>query len=112
MGDVEACGDLGTGSSTQLSTHFVRWSVVNGTAKYTDLPTLSAVVGESPGTISVPNEVTCSLGGSSVPIRVTADKIPFADVKVNLKTDVTTTDGTTTDNSIGITPNAGEVVTL
>ena len=93
MGDATACGDLGTGSTTQLSTHNVRWTVENGTAKYTNLPTMMATVGESKGSVTVPSDVTCSLGGSSVPIVVTADKIPFADVKVSLKTDVTTVDG-------------------
>jgi hypothetical protein len=112
QGSAQACGDLGTASSTQLSTHFVRWSVVNGTSKYTNLPTMKATVGEVKGTVNVPSDVTCSLGGSSVPIIVTADKIPFADIKVSLKTDVTTANSKTTDNSKGITPNAGEVVTL
>jgi hypothetical protein len=112
MGDSQACADLGTASTTQLSTHFVRWTVVNGTTKYTNLPTMLATVGESKGTVTVPSDVTCSLGGSSVPIVVTADKIPFADIKVSLKVDSTTTAGKTVDNSVGITPNAGEVVTL
>lgn len=112
MGAAEACGDLGTASTTQLSTHFVRWTVENGTSKYTNLPTMHAAVGESLGSVTVPSDVTCSLGGKSVPIVVTADKIPFADIKVSLKTDVTTADGKTTDNSAGITPNAGDLVTL
>lgn len=99
MGDSEACADLGTASSTQLSTHFVRWTVVNGTSKYTNLPTMMATVGETAGVVSVPSDVTCSLGGTSVPIVVTADKIPFADIKVSLKTDVTTVNSKTEDKS-------------
>jgi hypothetical protein len=88
-----------------MSTHFVRWTVENGTSKYTALPTMHATVGESKGAVSVPSDVTCSLGGRSVPIVVTADKIPFSDIKVSLKTDVTTANSKTTDNSVGITPN-------
>ena len=35
-------------------------------------------------TLNVPDAVTCSLGGSSVPIVVTASAVPFTDVKVSL----------------------------
>jgi hypothetical protein len=73
---------------------------------------MMATVGETAGVVTVPSDVTCSLGGTSVPIVVTADKIPFADIKVSLKTDVTTVNSKTEDKSIGITPNSGEVVTL
>jgi len=55
--------------------------------------------------------VTCSLGGSSVPIVVTTDAVPFTDVKVSLTKSIAE-DEAKTDNSVGITPNAGEVVTL
>jgi hypothetical protein len=111
MGAAKACGDMGTAATTQMSTHNVRWSVNNGTAAYTNLPTLMATVNGVAATVNVPDKVTCSLGGASVPIVVTASAVPFADVKVSLTTSIAT-DEKKTDNSVGITPNAGEVVTL
>lgn len=62
-------------------------------------------------TVTVPDKVTCSLGGSSVPIVVTSSAVPFNDVKVSLTTSIAD-DEAKTDKSVGITPNAGEVVTL
>jgi len=62
-------------------------------------------------TVTVPDKVTCSLSGSSVPIVVTADAVPFSDIKVSLEKSIAT-DEAKTDNSVGITVNAGEVVTL
>jgi hypothetical protein len=111
MGAASACGDMGTGSTTQMSTHMVRWTVNNGTALYTNLPVLKATVNGAQATVTVPDKVTCSLGGSSVPIVVTASAVPFADIKVSLTTSIAS-DEKKTDNSVGITPNAGEVVTL
>jgi len=111
MGQASACADMGTGSGTQMSTHCVRWSVVNGTASYTALPTQMVTVNGATATINVPDKVTCSLGGSSVPIVVTASAVPFSDVKVSLTTSIAD-DEKKTDNSVGITPNTGEVVTL
>jgi hypothetical protein len=70
-----------------------------------------ATVNGNTATVTVPDKVTCSLGGSSVPIVVTASAVPFADVKVSLTTSIAA-DEKKTDNSVGITPNAGEVVTL
>lgn len=68
-------------------------------------------VNSNPATVNVPSAVTCSKGGKSVPMVVTASAIPFGDVKVSLIAS-TTVDGTkTTDNSAGITPNTN-VVTL
>jgi hypothetical protein len=61
-------------------------------------------------TLNVPDAVTCSLGGSSVPIVVTASAIPFTDVKVSLIKSIAD-DTAKTDNSVGITPGT-EVVTL
>merc|ERR1712110_482717 len=52
-----------------------------------------------------------SLGGSSVPIVVEASAVPFSDIKVSLTTSIAA-DEKKTDNSVGITPNAGEIVTL
>lgn len=62
-------------------------------------------------TINVPDAVTCSLEGSSVPIIVTASAVPFTDVKVSLEKSIDT-DEKKTDLSVGITPNTGETVTL
>jgi hypothetical protein len=61
-------------------------------------------------TLNVPDAVTCSLGGSSVPIVVTASAVPFTDVKVSLIKSIAD-DADKTDNSVGITPGT-EVVTL
>ena len=83
MGSASVCADMGTSSKTQMSTHNVRWTVNNGTAKYTNLPTLMATVNGNLATVNVPDKVTCSLGGASVPIVVTSSALPFADVTVN-----------------------------
>lgn len=111
MGAKEACADMGTASTTQMSTHFVRWTVNNGTKSYTALPTLKAMVNGKKADVNAASEVTCSLGGSSVPIVVTASAVPFSEIKVSLETS-TVKDGTTTKSeSTGITPGT-EVVTL
>jgi hypothetical protein len=70
-----------------------------------------ANVNGATATVTVPDKVTCSLGGSSVPIVVTSTAAPYSDVKVSLTTSIAS-DEKKTDNSVGITPNAGEVVTL
>lgn len=111
MGASQACAAMGTGSTTQMSTHNVYWTVENGTNAYTNLPTMMATVNGAIATVNVPDAVTCSLGGSSVPIVVTATASPFSDIKVSLKTSIAA-DEKKTDNSVGITPNTGEVVTL
>merc|ERR1711990_229559 len=100
----------GTASTTALMVHNVRWSVDNGTAAYTALPTLMATVNSNKATVTVPDAVTCSLGGSSVPIIVTASAVPFSDVKISLTTSIAS-DEAKTDNSVGITPGT-DVVTL
>lgn len=110
MGSGPACAAMGTASTTALITHNVRWSVNNGTAAYTALPTLMATVNSNSATVNVPDKVTCSLGGSSVPIVVTASAVPFSDVKISLTTSIGTDDAKT-DKSVGITPGT-EVVTL
>jgi len=91
--------------------HCVRWTVNNGTAAYTNLPTLHTTVNNNKATVTVPDKVTCSLSGSSVPIIVTSSAVPFTDVKVSMTTSIAD-DDKKTDNSVGITPNAGEVATL
>jgi hypothetical protein len=111
MGSAKACADLGTASGTQMSTHNLYWTVVNGTKSYTNLPTLMATVNGNTATVNVPDKVTCSLGGSSVPIVVTSTAAPYSDIKVSITTSIAT-DEKKTDNSVGITPNAGEVATL
>jgi len=111
MGSASACADMGTAATTQTSVHNVRWSVKNGTALYTNLPTQMVTVNSALATVNVPDKITCSLSGSSVPIVVTASAVPFADVKVSLEKSIAT-DEAKTDNSVGITVNAGEVVTL
>lgn len=112
MGSASACADLGTGSKTQMSMHNVIMSLTNGTTLYTPLPTLCVTVNGVAATINVPSAVTCSLGGSSVPIVVTSSAVPFSDVAVSLVVSEEKSGTTTTSKSKGITPNAGEVVTL
>lgn len=72
---------------------------------------MTATVGSAKGNVNAASAVTCSLGGSSVPIQVTVDALPFADVKVSLTTSIAS-DEKKTDNSVGITPNAGETATI
>jgi len=102
---------MGTSSGTQQSVHNVRWTVNNGTAKYTNLPTQMVAVNGNKATVNVPEKVTCSFEGSSVPIIVTATAVPYTDIKVSLTASIDT-DEKKTDKSVGITPNSGEVVTL
>lgn len=111
MGSAQGCADMGTAATTQLSVHNVRWSVDNGTAAYTNLPTQMVTVNGNKATVNVADAITCSLSGSSVPIIVTVSAVPFADVKVSLIKSIAD-DTDKTDNSVGITPNQGEVVTL
>lgn len=111
MGTAEACADLGTASSTQASVHNVYWTLANGTAKYTALPTMMVNVNSNQATVNVPSAVTCSKGGKSVPMVITSSAIPYADITVKLETS-STVDGTkTTDHSAGITPNTN-IVTI
>lgn len=64
-------------------------------------------------TVSVAAAVTCSLGGRSVPIVVTADAVPHTDVTVTMTVKAfTTPEGEDpVDPSGGLTPDA-TVVTL
>lgn len=68
-------------------------------------------VNSNTATVNAATAVTCSLGGSSVPIVVSATAVPYSDIKITLTTSIAA-DTKKTDNSVGITPNAGEVVTL
>lgn len=86
MGAAKACADMGTASATQMSTHFVKWTVNNGTKSYTALPTLKAIVNGKKADVNAPSEVTCSLGGSSVPMIISAAAVPFGEIKVSLET--------------------------
>lgn len=93
-----------------MSTHMVRWSVNNGTKLYTALPVLKVMVNGDKATVNVPSEVTCSLGGRSVPIPVTASAVPFGDIKVKLLTSSVKDGDKTKQESVGITPDTNEVV--
>jgi hypothetical protein len=110
MGDANACADMGTASTTAVRMHNVYWTVNNGTTVYTALPTMMVNVNSNLATLNVADKVTCSLGGSSVPIVVTASALPFTDVKVSMIKSIGTDDAKT-DNSVGITPDTN-VVTL
>lgn len=111
MGDAQACAAMGTASTTQTSTHFVTFKVNNGTTTYTGLPTLKATVDAVKATVTVPTAVTCSKGGSSVPMVVKVSALPFTDVKVSLEQSIAK-DEKKTNNSEGITVNTGDIVTL
>jgi hypothetical protein len=111
MGSASACAAMGAASTVAARMHNVYWTVNNGTALYTPLPTMMVNVNSNTATVNVADKVTCSLGGSSVPIVVTASALPFTDVKVSMKASIASDDAKT-DNSVGITPNAGEVATL
>lgn len=91
--------------------HNVYWTVENGTDKYTNLPTLKVTVDGTKGVVNVPAKISCSFGGSSVPMLITSNVIPFNDVKVSLEA-VIGTDEAKTSSSVGLTPKAGESVTL
>lgn len=70
------------------------------------------VVGDGTSTVSVASEVTCSLGGRSVPIMVGAAAFPHTDVTVTMgvKTYDTTVEDAV-DPSAGLTPD-DTIVTL
>lgn len=77
---------------------------------YTELPVLPVSVGSEKGTITTLGAVTCSLGGSSVPIVVTYDAMPIYDVNVKITTvEYDTTVATPVDPSSGLTPNVNKV---
>jgi len=61
--------------------------------------------------VTVPDKITCSLSGSSVPIVVTSTAVPFTDVKISLIKSIGD-DEAKTDKSVGLTPTSGQVVTL
>lgn len=61
--------------------------------------------------VSVAAAVTCSLGGSSVPIVVTADAVPHTDVTVGMTVAVIPEGDDPVDPSLGLTPPVG-LVTL
>lgn len=74
------------------------------TTKYTTLPYLKVIVGNKKGSVATTASVDCSIGGMSLPITVTANPAPFADVTVTLKVK-TWVDKTITNPSLGLTPS-------
>lgn len=63
-------------------------------------------VGGSKGTVTVPDPVKCTFGGTSVPMMVSISNKPFADVTVTLKMDVLAEGAdaaTETPKSVGVT---------
>jgi hypothetical protein len=62
-------------------------------------------VGGSKGTVSVPDPVKCTFGGTSVPMMVSISNKPFADVTVTLSLDVLAEGADPTDitKSVGVT---------
>ena len=83
LGDDMTCGMLGAAVTSQVSTYLVYW-LKEGGESYTDLPSLSVEVGSSVSIVNVASEVTCALGGRSVPIIITSDAIPHTDITIRL----------------------------
>jgi hypothetical protein len=67
LGDDMMAGSLGAAITSQVSTYLVYWTKTDG-ASYTDAAPIEVVVGDDLSTVTVPSDVTCSLGGSSVPM--------------------------------------------
>lgn len=61
----------------------VYWTKTGG-ASYTDVAPMAVVVGTGMSTITVPSDVTCSLGGNSVPMKIVLGALPHTDVTVGL----------------------------
>lgn len=76
------------------------------TTKYTTLPYMKVMVGNAKGSVATTASVDCSIGGMSLPITVTANPAPFADVTVTLEVRTyNTSDTTKTNPSLGLTPS-------
>ena len=88
QGQATSCGLLGAKSTVQQRTFLTYWTVTEGsdTKAYAGLPALKVRIGSGKGVISMPagTTVKCSLGGSSVPIKVMASTYPMSDVTVTL----------------------------
>jgi hypothetical protein len=83
LGDDFMVGMLGAAVTSQVSTYLVYWTKTDG-ASYTDVGAISVVVGSDLSTITVPSDVTCSLGGNSVPMKIELGACPHTDVTVGL----------------------------
>jgi hypothetical protein len=85
----------------------VYWTITQGEEiLYTVLPALMITVGSGKGSVTLPDPVKCTYGGTSVPMMVSISNKPFTDVTVSLKKDVLpegTEPGTETPKSVGIT---------
>lgn len=107
QGDAKACGQVGVATGTQQASSMVYWTVTQGeSALYTSLPALMVSVKGGKGSVTLPDPVKCTFGGSSVPMMVSVSNKPFTDVTVTLKLDVLAegADPTTeTPKSVGIT---------
>lgn len=84
LGDAEACGNLGVAIGAQLSTYIVYWTKAEGDM-YLNLPPLEVEVVGTKSAVNVPTSVTCALGGSSVPIIVSAAAIPHTGIDISLE---------------------------
>lgn len=72
---------------------------------YTDLPTLSVVVSDDLALVTVPTSVNCAVGGSSAPLVLSSEALPFMDAAVTLlatEWDAEVVDAV--DPSLGLTP--------
>jgi hypothetical protein len=66
----------------------IYWTVTEpDTQLYTTLPALLVTVGGGKGTVTLPDPVKCTFGGTSVPMMVSISHKPFTDVTVSLKKD-------------------------
>jgi len=83
LGDDMTCGRLGAAVDSQVSTYLVYWEK-DGGESYTALPSLSVEIRNDVSIVIVASEVTCALGGRSVPILITADAIPHTDITISI----------------------------
>jgi hypothetical protein len=60
-------------------------------------------------TVTVPSKITCTLNGTSVPVKASVAALPFSDLTVTLKvTSYNASAANAVNPSKGITPKSGE----
>lgn len=107
QGNTNACGLLGTSSTTVSTYYWVEFTKTETTAVYTALPYLKVFVSTGTTTITVPSTAKCALGGSSIPIVVTNTAAPYTSVTLKLEaTSYNTSDTTAKNPSENVTAGA------
>lgn len=109
---MNTCADIGTASTTALSWYWVTFTATSTAAKYTPLPYLKVMVGSTKGQVTNTAEADCTLGYSSVPIKVGYTAAPFSDIIVSLNAKdlgnaSLSADLTSNNPSWGLTANTG-----